>query len=83
MLSQKVKQYFIDKKYVHLSEQERQGYFKVLLDFDIKLDSPFAEFNLLTVGPSFKGRMYSLYNICWFKIYSEDGYYSPSPENVK
>ena len=69
MLSEKIKQLFIQKGFIPLTEEERQEYTNVLIDLKIPLDSIFAEFNLATCGPTFSGRGNELYNVCWFKLY--------------
>ncbi|WP_195593864.1 hypothetical protein [Phocaeicola dorei] len=72
MLSEKVKSLFSQKGYISLSKEERASYEKALIDLGIPLESSFAEFNLSTIGPTFTERGYELYNVCWFKIYSND-----------
>ena len=72
MLSEKIKLLFIQKGFIPLTEEERQEYTNVLIDLNIPLDSIFAEFNLATCGPTFSGRGNELYNVCWFKLYSDD-----------
>lgn len=72
MLSDKVKDFFRQKGYMPLSIEDRQQYERILISLDIPLDSVFAEFNLATYGPTFMSRGYELYNVCWFKMYSED-----------
>ncbi len=70
MLSEKVKNYLIETGLY--DETEDTNYQKVMLDLGIKLDTTFAQFNLYTNAVTFKGRSYELYNVCWFKIYSDD-----------
>jgi hypothetical protein len=72
MLSGKIRELFSQKGYTPLTEEEKQKYTNALIDLGISLDSTFAEFNLSTLGPTFNGRGYELYNVCWFKIYSDD-----------
>jgi len=73
MLSKKIIELFKTRGYLSLTETERMKYTEVLIDLDIQLNTSFAEFNLLTIGPTFQGRnCYELYNVCWFKIYSDD-----------
>ena len=66
----KVKNYLIETGLY--DETEDTNYQKVMLDLGIKLDTTFAQFNLYTNAVTFKGRSYELYNVCWFKIYSDD-----------
>ena len=54
MLSEKMKQLFIQKGLIPLTEVERQEYTNVLIDLKSPLDSTFAEFNLATCGPTFR-----------------------------
>ena len=83
MLSEKIKQLFRQKGYISLTEEEKQEYTNALVDLNIPLNSAFAEFNLLTIGPTFNGRKNELYNVCWFKIYSNDlDYAIESAQNV-
>ena len=70
MLSKKVKNYLIETGLY--DETEDTNYQKVMLDLGIKLDTTFAQFNLYTNAVTFKGCSYELYNVCWFKIYSDD-----------
>lgn len=72
MLSGKIRELFSRKGYIPLTEEEKQKYTNALIDLGISLDSTFAEFNLSTFGPTFNERGYELYNVCWFKIYSDD-----------
>lgn len=72
MLSKKIVNLFREREYIALSESEKEEYSKVLMELGIPLNSCFAEFNLLTIGPSFGERGYELYNVCWFKLYSMD-----------
>ena len=72
MLSEKIKQLFRQKGYISLTEEEKQEYTNALIDLNISLKSAFADFNLETYGPTFSGRGIELYNVCWFKIYSDD-----------
>lgn len=72
MLSGKIKSLFSQRGYISLSKGERASYEKALIDLGIPLGSSFAEFNLSTIGPTFAERGYELYNVCWFKIYSND-----------
>jgi len=72
MLSEKIKELFRQKGYIPLTEEEKQEYTNALIDLDISLESAFADFNLATYGPTFSGRSNELYNVCWFKLYSDD-----------
>ena len=72
MLSNKIVNLFREREYIALTESEKEEYSKVLMELGIPLNSCFAEFNLLTIGPSFGERGYELYNVCWFKLYSMD-----------
>ena len=51
-------------------EKEEEDYTKALLDLGIPLNSDLADFCLHTTEMSFKGRVGSIDNICWFLIYS-------------
>ena len=51
-------------------EKEEENYTKALLDFGIDLESDLAYFCLHTTEMSFKGRVGSIDNICWYLIYS-------------
>lgn len=72
MLSNKIISLFQQRKYIPLTEKEKEEFSKILIELDIPLNSSFAEFNLSTIGPTFSGRGYELYNVCWFKLYSMD-----------
>ena len=72
MLSKKIKELFNQKGSVSLTKEEKQKYIEALVDLNIPLSSIFAEFNLSTIGPTFNGRKREIYNVCWFKIYSND-----------
>ncbi|MDO4880449.1 MAG: hypothetical protein Q3983_04145 [Capnocytophaga sp.] len=72
MLSNKIISLFQQRKYIPLTEREKEEFSKILIELDIPLNSSFAEFNLSTIGPTFSGRGYELYNVCWFKLYSKD-----------
>jgi len=83
MLSEKIIELFKTRGYLALTKEERRKYTEALIDLDIQLNTSFAEFNLLTIGPTFQGRCYELYNVCWFKIYSDDLEYAiESARNV-
>lgn len=51
-------------------EKEEKNYTKALLDLGINLNSDLAYFCLHTTEMSFKGRIGSIDNICWYLIYS-------------
>lgn len=51
-------------------EKEEEDYTKALLDLGIPLNSDLADFCLYTTEMSFKGRVGSIDNICWFLKYS-------------
>lgn len=51
-------------------EEEEKNYTKALLDLGINLNSDLAYFCLHTKEMSFKGRIGSIDNICWYLIYS-------------
>ncbi|WP_431424964.1 hypothetical protein [Bacteroides hominis] len=68
MLSNKVIDY-LNKQGVY-SEKEDKAYKKALIDLGIDLSSDFAFFCLHTTETSFKGRVGSIDNICWFLVYS-------------
>jgi len=70
MLSEKVKQYLLADGHALPQEPLKQQYRDVLLDLSIPIESDFAEFCLSTIGPTFQGRLYELYHVCWFSIYS-------------
>ncbi|MBO0359105.1 hypothetical protein J0X19_14185 [Hymenobacter sp. BT186] len=70
MLSEKVKQYLVADGNAQPQNSVKQQYADVLLDLNIPLDSELAEFHLSTIGPTFTGRLYELYHICWNTIYS-------------
>jgi hypothetical protein len=72
MLSEKVIKFIKNKGYISITEEEKKEYTEALIDLNIQLNTSFSEFNLLTAGPTYKGRKYELYNVCWFKIYSDD-----------
>ena len=70
MLSNKVIDY-LNKQGVY-SEKEDKAYKKALIDLGIDLNSDFALFNLNTTEITFRGQCGEIYNVCWFKIYSND-----------
>lgn len=70
MLSNKVIDY-LNKQGVY-SEKEDKAYKKALIDLGIDLNSDFALFNLNTTEITFQGQCGEIYNVCWFKIYSND-----------
>jgi len=72
MLSHKITNLFEQRGYLPLTEEEKENYTKALISLGIPLNSVFAAFNLSTIGLTFAERGYELYNVCWFKIYSED-----------
>ena len=53
-------------------EKEEENYTKALLDLGIDLESDLAYFCLHTTEMSFKGRVGSIDNICWYLIYSKN-----------
>jgi len=74
MLSEKIKKYFHEKRF--LPNPEIEKYKQVLIELNVPLESAFAEFNLTTIGPTFIGRkgIREIQNVCWFKIYSNYDY---------
>ena len=70
MLSNKVIEY-LNKQGVY-SEKEDKEYKEALVDLKIDLNSDFALFNLNTTEITFRGRCSEIYNVCWFKIYTND-----------
>ena len=68
MLSEKVKEYLKEKGLY--DESEDADYQKVMDDLGIKLDTPFAQFNLYADDITFSGKYNDLYNVCWFAINS-------------
>ena len=70
MLSNKVIDY-LNKQGVY-SEKEDKAYKNALIDLGIDLNSDFALFNLNTTEITFRGQCGEIYNVCWFKIYSND-----------
>jgi hypothetical protein len=68
MLSEKIKQYLIEKKIY--DETEDMNYQNVITNLGISQDSAFADFNLHTNSVTFSGRMFEIYNVCWFSINS-------------
>lgn len=71
MLSEKVKKLFSEKGYIPLTEEDKEIFTNALIELNIPLNSSIAELNLSTYGPTFSGK-YELYNLAWFKIYSDD-----------
>ena len=66
MLSERVKEYLKEKGLY--DETEDADYQKVMDNLGIKLDTPFAQFNLYTNDITFSGKYNDLYNVCWFDI---------------
>ena len=66
MLSERVKEYLKEKGLY--DESEDADYQKVMDDLGIKLDTPFAQFNLYTNDITFSGKYNDLYNVCWFAL---------------
>lgn len=70
MLSNKIIEYL--KQQGIYSEKEDEEYKEALINLGIDLNSDFAFFNLHTTEVTFLGRLSEMYNVCWFKIYSND-----------
>ena len=68
MLSKKVKSFLVEQGIYY--ENDDAAYTKVIDDLGIPLDSDFADFNMHTNCITFSGRMYEIYNVCWFMLYS-------------
>lgn len=73
MLSNKVIEYLKQQGiYSEKEDEEYEKYKGALISLGIDLNSDFALFNLHTTEITFRGRYNELYNICWFKIYSDN-----------
>ena len=57
---------------MYIQKKEDKAYKKALIDLGIDLNSDFALFNLNTTEITFRGQCGEIYNVCWFKIYSND-----------
>ena len=72
MLSDKIKNLISLKGWHPLSPDDKLKYEQTLIDLGVSPDCVFGEFNLAIYGPTFLSRGYELYNVCWFKLYSDD-----------
>jgi len=68
MLSEKIK-LFLENRNLY-DESDDAAYRSVLEELNIPINSAFADFNLHTTAVTFSGRMYELYNVCWFALNS-------------
>lgn len=71
MLSNKLIKFFKSKGWWH--DDYSPQYADIIRDLNISIDSCFGQFCLhVEDGPTFLSRGHELYNLCWFKIYSND-----------